>query len=485
MSLEIQSLGPWLFLACGILGTLLVSVVRPSTKRPAQISALLTLLGTAILAVRGLGSDSLVAMSGTFEISQLTHGFLAAVCGLGILFILGTGHYLTRERIHLSDYYHLLLVLILGASILVASKHLVVTFIALEVMSLAAYTLAGFRRNDSRSNEAAIKYFILGGAMAAVYLLGVSFVFGATGSMQLGAIYEWSKSSSSGHDLFRFGHLMLVLSFLFKVAAAPLHFWKPDVYEGAPTPVTGIMASVITSAAFLTLIRLVHLVDFGASDWVSHGDLMKGVLRVSAAASLIVGSMIMITQKNLKRMLAYSSITHSGYLLLGALGTFSPALEISSMLIYLGGYAVMSTGVFVLLTVSCAQADTGVELIDLTGLMKRAPFLTLLWIVFLLSMAGMPFTVGFFTKYFVFIASLGSNEVGLVILAAICTVVGAYAYLRPIALMTMRDAAPGASDWRPTLGSQMVVVTAAAAVLVLGIAPNPVIHFLKGISLIH
>jgi NADH-quinone oxidoreductase subunit N len=170
---------------------------------------------------------------------------------------------------------------------------------------------------------------------------------------------------------------------------------------------------------------------------------------------------------------------------LGVLGSFDPKVEITSILVYLLGYAAMSTGVFVLLSLSKSPADSGTELIDLTGLMKRAPFLTFLWSVFLFSMAGMPFTVGFFTKYLVFMASLGVGETAVVIVAAICTVIGAYAYLRPIALMTMRDTAQGSADWEPTLGSQIVAISAAGIVLFLGIIPNAMIQYLKGIALIH
>ncbi|MBU6153045.1 MAG: NADH-quinone oxidoreductase subunit N [Bdellovibrionales bacterium] len=483
MMADLEMLRPWIFLASGILLTLLISVIRTESKRPAQISALLTVLGTAIFSFKSPPSEAVFLFSGALEVSSLSLFALGGMSVLAAMFILGTGHYLTREKIHISDYYHLLLILVLGGSVLVASRNLLLSFIALEVMSLPAYTLVGFRRNDSRSNEAALKYFILGGAMGAVFLLGSSFIFGATGTLDLSAVFTESKGGTS--LLLQLGHLLVVLAFLFKVAAAPLHFWKPDVYEGAPTPVTGIMATIITSASFLGLIRLIHMIDFSSPGTVGYLELMKSALRVAAIASLVVGSSVMITQRSLKRMLAYSSITHTGYLLLGVLGAFDEKVGITSVLVYLLGYCVMSTGAFVLLTLAKAPADTGTELIDLTGLIKRSPFLTFLWTVFFFSMAGMPFTVGFFTKYSVFMASLGGGETVLVILAAICTVVGAYAYLRAIALMTMRDAAPAAGDWEFSPGSQIVAIVAAGFVLFLGIIPNAMIQYLKGIPLIH
>jgi NADH-quinone oxidoreductase subunit N len=414
----------------------------------------------------------------------LTRVTLALLSGLGILFVVGTSDYLTREKLHYSDYYHLLLILILGAAVLVSSRDLVAAFIALEVMSLPAYTLAGFRRNDSRSNEAAIKYFILGGAIGAVFLLGSSFLFGATGSTNLSVIQEWSRSSGGPDALFRVGQVLVIASFLFKVAAAPFHFWKPDVYEGAPVPVTGIMATIVTSGAFLFLVRLAHLPEWSDPAWSQNLAEVKLIFRIAAGASLVIGSAVMITQKNLKRMMAYSSITHSGYLLLGLLGTLEHPEQIHSVLIYLLGYSLMSTGVFVLMSLSQAPGDSGVELVDMTGLMKRSPALTFLWAVFLFSMAGMPFTIGFFAKYFVFLSSISGGEVVLVVVAALCTVVSAYAYLRPVALMVMREADPGAAVWSARYKSQIVVIIAAAGVLFLGTMPNAMIQYLKWIPLI-
>ncbi len=481
---NLQPIFPWLVLSIGMLVTMLVSVVRVNTKRPAQTFAVLTLVATILSSIDGIGQPASL-YGGCMEVSSLTSVLLILFSGIGILFILGGSRYLTKENLHLSDYYHLLLILILGASVLTSSKDLVVSFIALEVMSLPAYTLVGFRRNDARSNEAAIKYYILGGAMGAVYLLGSSFIFGATGSTHMEQIFTWSQTASGDLNLFIIGHALVLIAFLFKVASVPFHFWKPDVYEGSPTPVTGIMATVITASAFITLTRLLHLPDFGKPQWAEYQVILKHLIRLMSGASLIVGSAILITQTNLKRMLAYSSVSHTGYLLLGLLGSFYQTDEISSILFYLMGYSVMSCGLFLLIGQSEPKADAGTELIDLTGMLKRSPFATLLWTIFFFSMAGMPFTVGFFTKYFVFMSSISVGETPLVVVAALCTVVGAYAYLRPIALMVMRDADPQAATFKGSLVGQAVVIITAIAVVALGVLPNTLIHFLRGIPLIH
>lgn len=486
MNEVIHTLMPWLVLAAGILLTLLVSVIRVESKRPAQISALLTLVVTGVLSLQAISLPGEAIFAGSIEVSSLTRILLALFSLIGILFVLGGDRYLGKERIHLSDYYHLLLILILGAGIMVAAKDLVVLFIALEVMSLPAYTLAGFRRNDSRSNEAAIKYFVLGGAVGAVFLLGSAFIFGATGSTLFPSIHEWSRQSTTGgNPLFAAGHFLVMVAFLFKVAAAPFHFWKPDVYEGAPTPVTGIMSTLIAVASFVTLVRLVHLPALDASGWETYATAVKVTIRSLAVISLLVGSLVIITQKNLKRLFAYSSISQTGYLMLGLLASLHPGQGISPVLIYLFGYVFAAVGIFVLLTQSEPRGDTGVELVDLTGLVKRSPFRTALWSILLFSMAGMPFTVGFFTKYLVFLSSVGTGETPLVVLAALCAVISAYAYLRPIGLMVMRDADPGAAQWGGGFWSQFVVVVSVIAVVFLGLMPNAMIHYLKGIPLIH
>jgi NADH-quinone oxidoreductase subunit N len=486
MNEVIQTLMPWLILSAGILVTLLVSVIRVESKRPAQFSALFTLVLTGAMAFQTVSMPGEAIFSGAVEVSSLTRILLALFSLVGILFILGGDRYLTKERIHLSDYYHLLLIMILGAGIMVAAKDLVVLFIALEVMSLPIYTLAGFRRNDSRSNEAAIKYFVLGGAVGAVFLLGAAFLFGATGSTQFPAIHAWSRQSISGANLlFAAGHFLVLMAFLFKVAAAPFHFWKPDVYEGAPTPVTGVMSTIVAVASFVTLVRLVHLPALDSTGWESYATALKGTVRALAVISLLVGSLVIITQKNLKRLFAYSSISQSGYLMLGVLASLHPGQGISSVLIYLFGYVFAAVGLFVLLSQSEPRGDTGVELVDLTGLVKKSPLRTALWSVLLFSMAGMPFTFGFFTKYFVFLSSVGTGETPLVVLAALCAVVSAYAYLRPIGLMVMRDADPGAAQWSGGFWSQMVVVASVILVVFLGLMPNAMIQYLKGIPLIH
>lgn len=481
---QLELLWPWIILGFGILVTMLASSIRIETRLPAKILTVLTLVLVMISSAQLFSHDTKVVLSGFLEISQLSCMTLFFMSAISLLFVLGSSGYLNKERLHISDYYNLVLLMVLGASVLVSAKDLFVMFIALEVMSLPAYALVGFRRNDSRSNEAALKYFILGGALGAVFLLGASFIFGASGSTQLGQVFEWSKTYSGDLLLFVVGHLLVLFAFLFKVAAAPFHFWKPDVYEGAPVAVTGLMATVVTSAAFVVLVRLFHVVDFQSAGFSGYLDSLKQLIRVVAVMSLIGGSTILILQKNLKRMLAYSAINHTGYLLLGLLGTLSKPEQVYSIWFYLAGYSVITCGLFLMFSQSNTVNDQGLELIDLTGLMKRNPFFTAISSIFFLSMAGMPFTVGFFTKYTVFMSSISAGEVGFVILAAICTVIGAYGYLRPIALMVMRDPDPSAASFEGSKSNQALIVLLAVLCLVLGVFPQALIQLTKGLELI-
>lgn len=482
---SLTQLGPWIILCIGILATMLVSSIRVETKLPAKVITVITLVLVMFSSLQLFSEGTKTVINGFLEVSPLSCMAVFFISAISLLFVIGSSGYLNKEKLHISDYYNLLLIMILGAAVLVSAKDLFVIFIAIELMSLPAYALVGFRRNDSRSNEAAIKYFVLGGALGAGFLLGASFIFGASGSTQLAQIFEWSKGYSGSPLLFVVGHLLVLFAFLFKVAAAPFHFWKPDVYEGAPVTVTGLMATVITSASFIVLARLVHIVDFQSSGFIDYLESLKQLIRVIAVMSLVGGSTILILQKNIKRMMAYSAINHTGYLLLGLLGTFSNPDQIYSVWFYLTGYSVVTCGLFLMLSQSDATNDQGMELVDFTGLMKRNPYFAAVSSVFFLSLAGMPFTVGFFTKYTVFMSSISTGNVGLVILAAICTVIASYGYLRPIALMVMRDPDPSAASFVGTRSNQTMIIILAVLCLILGVFPQALIQLTKGISLIH
>jgi NADH-quinone oxidoreductase subunit N len=483
LMIEVKTLMPYLILAIGILVTLVVSMVRVETKRPAQVLSLLTLIATFLAAQKQflLGTTEQL-LAGSIEVSPASLMILMLLSAIGFLFVLGSSRYLTKEAIHYSDYYHLLLIMILGGSLMAAAREFLAFFIALETLSLPAYALVGFRRHDPRSNEAAMKYFILGGAAGAVFMLGASFVFGATGSTYFQAIFQWTGSASQADPLFVMGHVLMLVALLFKVAAVPFHMWKPDVYEGAPVVVTGLMATVVSTAAFVGLYKVLHILNFQNLNAESYIIWLKQVLRVMAIASILIGSLIAIQQKNLKRLIAYSSINNAGFILLGILSSTSSSSGSYSIWAYLVGYSLTSLGLFILLGQSDAKSDQGLELIDLTGLMKRSPVQTILWSVFFFSMAGIPFTVGFLTKYSLLMQVVQSGETIAAVFAAVGVMISAYVYLRPIALMVMREPDVSASEWTGSWVSQGSAIILAVLVLLVGTIPQYLVKALQDIS---
>lgn len=480
-------LSPYLFLFGGTLLTVLIGLIRVETKRPAQISSIITLLLTLVSAKICIGQEgaSFAAVGffqNTFVINPLGMILVALLSGLALVLLIGGSRYLTQENLHYSEYYYLTLVMICGAVLLAGANDLFGTFIALETMSLPAYTLAGFRRNDPRSNESAIKYFFAGVVLAAFYLMGTALIFGQTGTVHFSTIYEWSKNSPPG-VLFVLGHFMVLAAMFIKVAAAPFHFWKPDVYEGAPITVTAMLATIVFGGSFVALTRIAHLPDLLASDWSLHAAYLKKAFRFSAVVSLVLGSVIMITQKNLKRMLAYSSIVNTGYILLGVLASLGNPEKVHSVWIYLFGYTFTVTAAFMLLGATKVQADQKVELIDLTGLMKRNPYLAVLWSVVFISFAGLPFTSGFVSKYSVLFSAVESGELVYAVVAGICVIITGYAYLRPIALMTMREPDASAGKWESSWAMQLAQGVGVFLVLCMGLFPQCFIDVLKGVSI--
>jgi NADH-quinone oxidoreductase subunit N len=478
-SLHWQALSPITILAVGALITMVLSILRIHTRRPAQIATIATLV-IALLAVFGSASiPSAELFRGAIEVSPLTRTAWSILMLSTLGLVVGCSRYLTREQLHISDYYHLVLLALLGACVLSSARDLLALFVSLELLSLPIYTLASFRRNDPRCNEAAIKYFVLGGVGGAVLLFGSSFVYGATGSIRFGEIAAGiPQLAPDMAPLFFMGWLLVLAGLLFKVASVPFQMWKPDIYEGAPTPVTGVMATLVTTSGFFALARWSLLLP---SDGI--GVIADHVLFGSAVLSMILGSLVVIGQTNLKRLFAYSSIANTGTMMLAIFAARSDPSVIGSLWVYLAAYAIANVGAFVLLSMSQTEADQGVELVDLAGLWVKRPWFVFFWSVILLSMAGFPFTFGFWGKWLVLKAFALQAGLGWLLVALACSVASAYAYLRPIAIMTMRSPDESSSQWKWSLAGFVASVVAVTATLGLGIYPKHVVELLKRISL--
>ncbi len=349
--------------------------------------------------------------------------------------ILGSIGYLKRDDLDAAEFCALILFATAGMGVMAGAHELLTAFIGLEMSSIASYILASYRRDAPRSNEAAMKYFLLGSFATAFFLYGIALSFGATGSTHLDLMTPLANDSA--HTLLKIGLGFIFIGLAFKVAAAPFQLWTPDVYEGAPAPVTALLSTGPKAAAFALALRIMASVDAAAPLWF-------WALWVAAALSMFVGNLSAIVQTSVKRMLAYSSIAHAGYILVAltaAAATDHPEAGIAAALFYLVGYALVKMGAFLIVAQLGGPGERHVDIDDFTGLARRQPAMAACLSLFLLSLLGLPITAGFLGKFYVFNAALESNLIWLAILLALNSVIGAYYYLRVIVAMYMREPA--------------------------------------------
>jgi NADH-quinone oxidoreductase subunit N len=396
--------------------------------------------------------------------------FVAATVAAGLLLsIFVSAGFLRRLEAARGEFYALLLFAGAGMTLLAMSDDLVMIFIALEIMSVATYALAAYLRRGQRSNEAAFKYFLLGAFSSALYLYGAALAYGASGSTSLSVIAAKQQlhSSLAGPAI-----ALITAGFAFKVAAVPFHMWAPDVYEGAPTPVTAFMAVGVKAAAFAAFFRTLAVAFGGVT-----GIWMPLAIAL-AIVTMVVGNLAALPQRNVKRMLAYSSIAHAGYLLVGLACAGASQARVSagqSLLFYLAAYTVSAVGAFgIAAALEKKELDsaTAWDLDRFAGLAKRRPVLALFMAVFLLSLAGVPPTAGFMGKLLILRAALDADQILLAVVGVLTSAVGAYYYLRVVVYMYFRDPEPqtGPDDRLPVIDFGLGL--ACAAVIALGIGPG-------------
>jgi NADH-quinone oxidoreductase subunit N len=383
--------------------------------------------------------------------------------------ILTSLDFLPRENMNHAEFYALLLFATAGMLMMSGSNELVMIFLGLEILSIATYVLAGFRRTDLRSNESALKYFLLGSFSSAFFLYGVALIFGATGSTNLLAIAESLRSADVQLNLVYLSAALMLIALCFKVAVAPFHIWTPDVYEGAPTPVTGFMSVGPKAAGFAVLFR-VFLTAFP-----TIVDRWSSALWLVAALTMVLGNVIALVQPNIKRMLAYSSIAHAGYVAVAL--TSASNRGGSAALFYLLAYSLMNLGAFAIVTILSRQEDKMVNLTDYAGLGAKRPGLAAALSLFLLSLAGVPGTAGFAGKFFIFRAAVESHLVWLAIIGVVTTVVSFYYYLYVIVQMYMREPNEEFSDVRIAGSLKVALAISALGTLYLGILPTRVLDW--------
>jgi NADH-quinone oxidoreductase subunit N len=430
---------------------------------------------------RQIGMEPLSLFGGMMVADGYSAFFNVLFLACAGLSILASLQYLDREKLQYAEYYVLVLFSTFGMMLMGSTLDLISIFIALEIMSLSVYVLVGFRRNDRRSNEAAMKYFILGAAASAILLYGAAMLYGATGTMTITDIFaKMSANPALMTPTFHLGAWMVLAGFLFKVAAVPFHMWMPDVYEGAPTPITGFMTTGIKAASFAAFVRVFMALGYGRDLESAVEGRLHDVLWVLAVLTMLIGNVIALTQTNLKRMLAYSSIAHTGYLLVGMVAGPHSEAGFAPVVMYLATYTVMNLGAFAILAILAGRGDTNLNLHDLSGISRRHPWLAFAMAVFLFSMAGIPPTAGFASKYYLLYAAVQSGEVLLVVLAVLCSAIAVYYYLRVLVYMYMREPANDSTlvTVTPALGA-FAVAMMVAMTLQIGVLPSKMLAVTK------
>jgi NADH-quinone oxidoreductase subunit N len=462
-----------------VAASLQLALALALSRRPRLLGAVLAVLGFAgcMLAAAwqwwAATDGSLVAtetlLSGMVAVDGVALFTRMTVCVAGIVTVLLGFSYLEDRRVHRGEYYPLLLLSATGMTLLASAADLLMVFIAVEILSLALYVMSGFAKRDLASQESAFKYFLLGAFSSAFLLYGIALVYGAAGTTNIAA----AGRALAGFEVpAAFGIAavgLLLVGLAFKVALVPFHMWTPDVYQGAPTPVTGFMAAATKAAAFAAFLR-VFADGLAALQWT-----WVPAVGVLAAATMLAGAILAVVQDDLKRMLAYSSVAHAGYATMGLLA-LSPQGTAATMF-YLLAYAVMSLGAFGVLGVLERRQRKAIAVADLRGLGQRAPLLAGMFALFLLSLAGIPGTAGFMGKLAVVRAAVDADHIALPVVLVISSVVAAFFYIRVIVAMFMEEEPAELADVPvpASTGSAAGLSAAAAGVVVLGVVPPAVI----------
>jgi NADH-quinone oxidoreductase subunit N len=425
------------------------------------------------------------AIANAVKIDGFSVFITVLVCAIVIIGALIVEDYLRREDLHGPEVFVLMILAASGAVIMASANDLIVLFLGLEILSIPLYVLAGSHLRRAESQEAALKYFVLGGFSSAVFLYGVALIYGATGSTNLSEIasYLAEKGVSFGGDgLLLAGIALFLVGLGFKVAAVPFHMWTPDVYQGSPSPVAGFMAAGAKVAGFAALLRvLLTAMATHTFDW-------RPIVWVLAVLSMAVGAILAAVQTDVKRLMAYSSISHAGFILIGLQA--SSADGISGALFYLFAYSFIVLGSFAVISIVGRTGDAAHSLADYKGLGRRSPALAIMFTLFLLGQAGIPATSGFMAKFGVIRAAADMRSYAIAIIAMFVSVIGAFAYLRIIVSMFMSDedghdhvepvlagGATGVGALTVPWATRVAILIAAAATLFFGIAPQLLVNF--------
>ncbi len=465
---DLSQIAPIVALTVFLLFAIVVDLALPKSRRGDAVAMVAAVGYVAALATafyRWNYGNNGPAYSGYASGDKFSLFFEMLFAVLGILTLAVSHSYLQRRRFVVGEFHVLILAAVIGMMVLASATSLVTAFLGLELLSIALYIVCGYARGETQSQEAAAKYLLVGGFASAFVLYGMALVYGGAGTTLIPDIATTLGTSSSGNPLILLGIVLMGVGFAFKISAAPFHMWTPDVYQGAPIPVTAFMSVGTKAAGFAMIIRvfaggLPHL----APEW-------QVLLAFVAATSMIVGNLMAIAQSSLKRLLAYSGIAQAGYVLIGVIAGGQSGL--AAVLFYLFVYMFMNFGAFAVVTTLAGPEGDRDRLSDLDGLYRRSPLMAILMTVFMLSLAGFPPFVGFFGKLFLFTAGVSAGYTWLVVLAVLMSVVSVYYYVR--VLIPVWSSSTRTDKLESSVSSTMAIVLSGVLSLVLGLYPTTVL----------
>jgi NADH-quinone oxidoreductase subunit N len=471
---DLYPAAPELFLAAMACVILLVDALAGSTRRwLAPVLTMLTLIGCALITYATFDGTATLTFSNMFVDDPLSD-FLKLLLYIAVITVLIYGRdYLVARNLDKGEYYLLLLFATLGMMVMISAYNFLAIYLGLEMLSLSLYAMVAIDRDSPRATEAAMKYFVLGALASGLLLYGMSMIYGATGTLELGRVAQAVHEGVANRTILVFGLVFLVAGVAFKLGVVPFHMWIPDVYHGAPTAVTLLISSAPKLAAFAMALRLLVSGLFGLAE---HWQTM---LMLMAVLSIGIGNLAAIAQSNIKRMLGYSAISHMGFMLLalmsGVVGAEVDPMALinaySSALYYSVSYVLMSLGAFGMVLLLSRSGYEAESLEDFKGLNKRSPWFALVMAVLMFSMAGIPFFVGFFAKFSVLLAAVAAGHIAVVVLAVIFSLIGAYYYLRIVKLMYFDNPVDGAPI-QAGLDMRVLMSLNGLAVAVFGLFPD-------------
>ena len=465
---------PEMFLALMACVILLVDLFLDQSRRwITSLLTMLTLIGCALITYNTMDGQSVLTFSNMF-VDDLLADFLKLMLYLAVMTVLVYSRdYLAARGLDKGEFYVLVLFATLGMMVMISAAHLLTMYIGLELLSLCLYALVAIDRDSTRATEAAMKYFVLGALASGLLLYGMSMLYGATGTLEIGGIAQSIAQGTANKTVLVFGLVFLVSGIAFKLGAVPFHMWIPDVYHGAPTAITLFIGSAPKIAAFAMALRLLV---YGLFELAQHWQVM---LMIMAVLSIALGNLAAIAQTNIKRMLAYSAISHMGFMLLslmsGVVGG-DPQYMInaySSATYYVIAYVMMSLGSFGMILLLSRDGHEAEHLDDFKGLNRRSPWFAAVMMVLMLSMAGIPFFIGFFAKFSVLLAAVDAGYIAVAVIAVMFSLVGAFYYLRVVKLMYF-DAPVDVAPIRASLDMRVLLSANGIAVVLFGAFPESI-----------